>query len=247
MFPCSLVLNGSQLLFFWRLTYLCLIRNTRGQFSFETDDNIFDLDAYNFQSFFLGGWNIRMNLEKDLWMNVGEDIWMNVGKHTTWDRILLSDRGQFSSPRLILYSFFNVTNVVAYMETSFWINSKFDWSIKKFEANKFQTRIMNCHCGQWKVKLQCWFLGKELSRALWTDPPASRLMPGVPRWDNSQLTLNCSGSIIHNFNLSMIEINIVITRWTAGTWTRRRGWSTGRIATRSFQGSSLAMASVSRM
>ena len=25
------------------------------------------------------------------------------------------------------------------------------------------------------------FPGKDLSRALWTDPPASRLMPGVPR------------------------------------------------------------------
>ena len=39
---------------------------------------LFDLNAYNFQSF--GGKNIWMNVGKDIWMNVGKDIWMNVGK-----------------------------------------------------------------------------------------------------------------------------------------------------------------------
>lgn len=35
--------------------------------------------------------------------------------------------------------------------------------------------------GERKSMFQVLFPGKDLSRALWTDPPASRLMPGVPR------------------------------------------------------------------
>ena len=37
--------------------------------------------------------------------------------------------------------------------------------------------------------------GKDLQRALWTDPPSTRLMPGVPRWVII-IIIDCSISLL---------------------------------------------------
>ena len=48
--------------------------------------------------------------------------------------------------------------------------------------------------------------GKDLQRALWTDPPASRQMPGVPRYLTHTLTLKITFSIALILTLTLNQI-----------------------------------------